>query len=62
MGGSGKQEKQWFPLSSLLSCESLVSVKENAVRKRKKRRNKKKKTQTKLNAPHLRYNVKILPQ
>ena len=43
MGGSGKQEKQWFPLPSLLSCESLVSVKENINKKRKKEERKKEK-------------------
>ena len=43
MGGSGKQEKQWFPLPSLLSCESLVSVKENINKKRKKDERKKEK-------------------
>ena len=37
MGGSGKQEKQWFTLPFLLSCESLVSVKENTNKKRKKK-------------------------
>ena len=52
---------------SLLSCESLVSVKENTDRKRKKSRMKERKkntdiTQTKLSAPHVRYNVKMLPQ
>ena len=55
----------WFPLPSLLSHESLVSVKEYANRKRKKRRKKEKKsnrTQTKLNAPHVQYNVKIITQ
>ena len=41
MGGSGKQEKQWFPLPSLLSCESLVSDKENINKKRKKEERKK---------------------
>ena len=50
MGGSGK----------LLSYELLVSAKENTDTKRKKKN--KDRTQTKLNAPHLRYNVKILPQ
>ena len=47
------------------SYESLVSVKENTHRKRKTEERKKKNTdrrQTKLNAPHVRYNVKILPQ
>ena len=39
-GGSGKQEKQWFLLSSLLFCEPLVPVEENTDRKRKKRRKK----------------------
>ena len=43
MGGSGKQEKQWFPLPFLLSCESLVSVKENTNKKEKKSKNKEKK-------------------
>ena len=68
MGGSGKQEKQWLPLPSLLSCESLVSVKENINKKRKRKRKKERKekntdeTQTKLNAPQIRYYVKILPQ
>ena len=32
-GGSGKQEKHWFPLPSLSSCESLVSIKENTNKK-----------------------------
>ena len=35
-GGSKKTRKWWFPLPSLQSFESLVSVKENADRKRKK--------------------------
>ena len=40
--------------------ESLVSIKENTDRKRKKERKKEKnmdKTQTKLNAPHIMYNI-----
>ena len=51
---------------SLLSCESLVSVKENTDKKRKKSRMKERKkygyNTKKLSAPHVRYNVKILPQ
>ena len=78
MGGSWEQEKWWFPLPFLLSCELLASVKENSDRKRKKKEETKKKkneqtkkkkkkkkntdwTQTKLNAPQVRFNVKILP-
>ena len=78
------EEKQWFALPSLLSYESLVSVKENINKERKKRSKKERKkilkyksrfwretqnstsitftTQTKLKAPHVRCNVKILPQ
>ena len=40
--------------------ETLVSIKENTDRKRKKERKKEKnmdKTQTKLNAPHIMYNI-----
>ena len=51
--------------SHYLSYQSLVSIKENTDRKRKKEERKKKntdRTQTKLNAPHVRYNVKTLPQ
>ena len=44
-GGSGIQKKKRFPLSSLLSFESLVFVKENNDRKRKKRERKKNKIQ-----------------
>ena len=45
----------------------LVSVKENTNRKREKNKKERKKkntdrTQTKLNAPHVMRNVKILPQ
>ena len=43
------------------SYELLVSVKENTDRKRKKNKKQRKK-RTKLNAPHVMYNVKILPQ
>ena len=43
-GGNGKQGK-WFPLPSLLSYESLVSVKEKTDKKRKKNTDRKK-TQT----------------
>ena len=55
-------------LSSLLSCESLVPVKENTdekIKKKNKGERKKKntdRTQAKLNAPHVWYNVKIQPQ
>ena len=55
-----KKIEQWFPLFYLLSGESLVSIKENTDRKIKKRRKKEKntdRTQTKLNAPHVRYNA-----
>ena len=59
---------EWFPLPSLLSYESIVSVKENSNRKRKKEERKKRKkknmdrTKTKLNAPHAQYDVKVIPQ
>ena len=54
-------------LPSAPSYELLVSVKENTNRKRKKNQERKKekntdRTQTKMNAPHVMYNVKILPQ
>ena len=55
--GSGKQEKKIIP-SPVPSYESLVSVKENTNRQSKNRR---KKERT-LNAPHVMYHVKILPQ
>ena len=48
-------------LPSAPSYELLVSVKENTDRKRKKNKKQRKK-RTKLNAPHVMYNVKILPQ
>ena len=53
--------------SPVPSYELLVSVKENTDRKRKKNQERKKekstdRTQTKMNAPHVMYNVKILPQ
>ena len=41
-----KKKKNWFPLSSLLSFESLVSAKENTDRKRKKKKRKKEKKNT----------------
>ena len=48
------------------SYESLVSVKKNSDRKKEKQERKKQKTsdrtQTKRNAPHVMYKVKILPQ
>ena len=48
-GESGKQEKQWFPVPSLLSCESLVSVKEKKEERKKEKNTHT--TQTKLNPP-----------
>ena len=48
--------------STVPSYESLVSVKENTDRKRKNKEKNTDRTQTKLNAPHVMYNVKILPQ
>ena len=42
-GGCEKQEKQWFHLPSLLSCESLLSVKKNTNKKRKKEEREKEK-------------------
>ena len=53
--------------SHVPTYESSVSVTENTDRKRKKKTRKKERkymdrTQTKLNSPHVRYNVKILPQ
>ena len=47
--------------SPVPSYESLVSVMENTDRKRK-RNSKERKNKTKLNAPHVMCNVKILPQ
>ena len=51
--------------SPVPSDESLLSVKENTDRKRKKQERKKERNtdtiQTKLNGPHVMYNVKILP-
>ena len=58
----------WFPLPSLLSYESIASVKESTNTKRKKEERKKRKklnmdrTKTKLNAPHVQYDVKVIPQ
>ena len=51
--------------SPVLSYDSFVSVKENTDNKRRKTRKKERntnRTQTKLNVPHVMYNVKILPQ
>ena len=42
-GGSRKQEKQWFPLPSMLCCEPLVPVKENTNKREKKEEKKKEK-------------------
>ena len=63
-GWKWKTRKIIIP-SSVPSYKSLVSVKENTNRKEKKARKKEKnteRTQTKLNALHVMYNVKILPQ
>ena len=64
-GWKWKTRKIIIPFPAL-SFESLVSVKENTDIKRKITRKKEKKntdrTQTKLNAPHVTYNVKILSQ
>ena len=59
--------KIMIPSPFLLACESLVSVKQNTGRKINKKKKRKKvknmdRTQTKLNAPHDWYNIKILPQ
>ena len=64
-GWKWKTRKIIIP-SPASSYESLVSVKEDTNRKRKKKKEIKKekntdRTQTKLNAPHVMYNVKILP-
>ena len=60
---SGKRKKKRFPLSFLISYESLVSVKENTDRKKKKKERKKNtdRTQTNLNAPHIQYMQKYYP-
>ena len=60
---SVKRKKKRFPLSFLISYESLVSVKENTDRKKKKKERKKNtdRTQTKLNAPHIQYMQKYYP-
>ena len=58
--------KIMIPSPFLLAYESLASVKQNTGRKIKKKKRKKVKnmdrTQTKLNAPHDCYNIKILPK
>ena len=59
-GWKWKTEKIIIP-SPVPSYESLVSVMENTDRKRK-RNSKERKNKTKLNAPHVMCNVKILPQ
>ena len=65
-GRKWKTRKTMIPSPIHAICESLVSVKENTKKKWKKKEERKKKnrdtTQTKLNAPHIRYNIKILPQ
>ena len=60
-GWKWKTRKIIIP-SPVPSYESLVSVKENTDRKRKNKEKNTDRTQTKLNAPHVMYNVKILPQ
>ena len=58
--------KQWSPLPSLLSCESLVFVEKNTNKKRRKEENKTEKNtdtgKTDIKAPPVRYNAKIIPQ
>ena len=57
-----------FPLPSVLSYDSLVSVKENTDKESKKEERMKEKKyglkakQNKLSAPHVMHNVKILSQ
>ena len=62
-GWKYKHEKLKLPLPSLLS---RGSVKKNTNKKEKKEQIKKEKnkdtTQTKLNALHVKYNVKIVPR
>ena len=64
-GWKWKTKKIIIP-SPVPSYESLVSIKKNTDWKRKKTRMKDientDRTQTKLNTPHIIYNVKILPQ
>ena len=49
--------------SAVPSYESLVSIKENTDRKRKKKKEKNTdRKQTKVNTPHVMYNVKIPSQ
>ena len=64
-GWKRKTRKIIIP-STVPFYELLVFVKENTDRKRKRKQERKKekntdRTQTKLNAPHVIYNVKILP-
>ena len=63
MENEKKQKQKRFPLSFLISYESLVSVKENTDRKKKEERKKKNtdRTQTKLNAPQVQYMQKYYP-
>ena len=65
-GWKYKHEKLKFPLPSLPSRGSVVPVKKNTNKKEKKEQIKKEKnkdtTQTKLNALHVKYNVKIVPR
>ena len=67
-GWKWKARKTVIP-SPVQSYESLVSVKESTVRKRKKKTRKKERkknnanrAQTKLNSPHVIYKFKILLQ
>ena len=68
ISGCKQKTRKIIILSPVLSYESLVSVKENTNRKRKKKTKGRKKekntdrTQTKLNAPDVKYNVKIPQQ
>ena len=64
-GGHGKQEKQLFPLPPHFMNRYCLSRKIPIEREKKQERKKEKitnRTQTKPNAPHVMYNVKILSQ
>ena len=61
-GWKYKHEKLKFPLPSLLSRGSVVPVKKNINKKEEKEQINTDTTQTKLNALHVKYNVKIVPR
>ena len=58
----GSRKKKWFSFLSPLSYESLRKAPIEKQRKKEERKTNAGTTQTRLNAPHVRYNVKILPQ